>query len=94
MRQTILLLSCFCLSLPTTCFAQKKVRPEKTNPNWIWLNKDNGHAEPTAVFRKEFDGGGVSAARLYATCDNEMKIFIDGKLVLESKTWELSLIHI
>ncbi len=91
MRQTILLLSCFCLSLPTTCFAQKKVRPEKTNPNWIWLNKDNGHAEPTAVFRKEFDGGGVSAARLYATCDNEMKIFIDGKLVLESKTWEMPL---
>ncbi|MFK7818637.1 MAG: heme-binding protein, partial [Planctomycetaceae bacterium] len=41
-----------------------------------------------AYFRYEFDGGGVSAARLYATCDNEMKVFVDGKLVLESKSWE------
>ena len=42
-------------------------------------------------FRKEFAGGGVSAARLYATCDNQMTVFVDGRKVLESNTWETPL---
>ena len=71
--------------------AQKKSRPESTNPQWVWLQKKSGTAEPRAYFRKEFDGGGVSSARLYATCDNEMKVFIDGKLVLQSSEWEMPL---
>lgn len=89
MRFTLLAIL-FCL-LACPASAQKKPRPEETNPDWIWLQKADDTAEPRAFFRKEFDGGGVSAARLYATCDNEMKVFVDGKLVLESKTWETPL---
>ncbi|MFK7818228.1 MAG: hypothetical protein AB8G99_05900, partial [Planctomycetaceae bacterium] len=85
------LLAAACLAslfLPSPVNAQKKQRPAEVNPDWIWLLKPDGNAEPKAYFRYEFDGGGVSAARLYATCDNEMKVFVDGKLVLESKSWE------
>lgn len=90
MRFFVLLLS-VSIALSSHAVGQEKTRPENANPNWIWLQKENGNAEGRVVFRKEFDGGGVSAARLYATCDNEMKIFVDGKLVLESKSWETPL---
>ncbi len=41
------------------------------------------------VFRKEFEiKGSIAAARLYATCDDAMSIYVDGKKVLESGAWD------
>ena len=65
----------------------KKTRPEKAKPQWLWLNEGDEPAKDV-YFRKEFSSAGVGAARLYAACDDVMKIFVDGKLVGESRTWE------
>ena len=56
-------------------------------PKWIWINIE-GQPAQSVQFRREFDGGGVAAARLYATCDDQMTVFLDGKRVLESTSWE------
>ena len=65
----------------------KAVRPEQARPNWIWLSND-GEPAKAVYFRKEVDSGGVGAARLYAACDDSMKIYVDGKLVKEHGTWQ------
>lgn len=65
----------------------QKTRPEKAKPQWLWLNEGDEPAKDV-YFRKEFSSAGVGAARLYAACDDVMKIFVDGKLVGESGTWE------
>ena len=64
-----------------------KIRPEAAKPNWIWLADGNEPAK-AVYFRKEVDSGGVGAARLYAACDDSMKIFVDGKLVREDDSWQ------
>lgn len=64
-----------------------KVRPDTAKPNWIWLMNGEEPAR-TVYFRKEVDSGGVGAARLYAACDDSMKIFVDGKLIKEHGTWQ------
>jgi hypothetical protein len=51
------------------------------NPQWIWL-KDKGQPARKVYFRKEFAVRGVAAARLYATCDNAMTVYLDGKKIL------------
>ncbi len=57
-----------------------------TIPSWIW-SKQGGADGETVHFRKVFkaDGG---KARLAATCDNEMAIFVNGKKVLEGIEWQ------
>ncbi|MFP6763776.1 MAG: DUF1080 domain-containing protein, partial [Planctomycetaceae bacterium] len=65
----------------------KKIRPEKAEPKWLWLNAGDGPAQ-NVYFRREFSSTGVVAVRLYAACDDVMKIFVDGKPVGESSTWE------
>lgn len=67
--------------------AKTKPRPETANPKWVWLNEGDEPASDV-YFRKEFSSAGVGAARLYAACDDVMKIFVDGRLVGESGTWE------
>lgn len=62
-------------------------RPEHARPNWIWLNEGDEPAK-SVYFRKEVNSSGVGAARLYAACDDSMKIFVDGKLVKEHGTWQ------
>lgn len=69
---------------------QKKVRPEQAQPIWIWLNEGDQPAK-NVYFRKELDSGGVGAARLYAACDDRMKIFINGKQIAEHGTWQTPL---
>ncbi len=65
----------------------KVVRPEAAKPNWIWL-ADGDIPAKSVYFRKQVDSSGVGAARLYAACDDSMKIYVDGKLVREHGTWQ------
>jgi len=54
---------------------------------WIWL----GAASPqqTVYFRKAFTlDGNITAAKLSGTCDNQMTVYLDGKEVLASDSWE------
>ncbi len=64
-----------------------KARPEHAKPNWIWLSEGDEPAK-SVYFRKEVNSSGVGAARLYAACDDSMKIYVDGKLVREHGTWQ------
>ncbi len=60
-------------------------------PNWIWLGK--AKEDQVVLFRKTIDlGGKFAAAKLYATCDNEMVIYVNGTEVLHSETWETPLV--
>ncbi len=52
-------------------------------PLWIWGADDNRRY----VLRKEF-AGGSTAARLKATCDNRMKITLNGRKVMQSDDWQ------
>lgn len=63
------------------------MRPEEAQPQWIWHNFDGKPADRVSL-RKEFEASGsLSAARLYATCDDQMTIFFDGIKVLEGSAW-------
>jgi putative heme-binding domain-containing protein len=52
-------------------------------PYWIW----GADIDRRYFLRKEFTGGSTSA-RLRATCDNRMTVFINGEQVAESSEWE------
>jgi putative heme-binding domain-containing protein len=66
-------------------------RPDTTapaTPQWIWLGKDAGDRE-VVYFRKTFEvGSKPKRARLAATCDNEVTLFINGRRVLQNDVWE------
>jgi putative heme-binding domain-containing protein len=64
-----------------------KARPEHAKPNWVWLSEGDQPAK-SVFFRREVNSSGVGAARLYAACDDSMKIYVDGKLVREHDTWQ------
>ena len=64
-----------------------KPRPEHAKPNWIWLAEGDEPAK-SVFFRIEVNSSGVGAARLYAACDDVMKIYVDGKLVREHDSWQ------
>lgn len=56
-------------------------------PDWIWA------ASPTdgqkLAFRKTFTvDGDVKAAKIYTTCDNEMRVWINGKRFAATNAWE------
>ena len=65
----------------------KNTRPEHARPNWIWLAEGDEPAK-SVYFRKEVNSSGVGAARLYAACDDTMKIYVDGELVRTHETWQ------
>ena len=56
-------------------------------PQWIWMNHGDAPADKV-YFRKDVSSAGVGAARLYAACDDVMKIYVDGNLVAESSNWQ------
>lgn len=60
----------------------------KVAPNWIWAGK--ARDKQVVYFRKEFTGytPRTASARLYASCDNQMQVFINGVNVVESDAWE------
>lgn len=68
---------------PAADTAPKGVFEKGPAPLWIWgadINKNY-------FLRTEFVGGST-AARLRVTCDNEMTVWLNGKEVAESETWE------
>src|SRR5688500_9173755 len=57
-------------------------------PEWIWLTKDSPDGQ-VVLFRKEFDvSGDVKSATLFASCDNQLRVFIIGDVVAASEAWE------
>ena len=60
---------------------------DETVPQWIWLNQD-GEPAPKIYLRKEISSSGVSAARLFAAGDDTIRVYIDGRPVLESDNWQ------
>ncbi len=67
---------------------KKKAVAQAPNPKWIW-NNQAGTENQTVYFRKEFEvKGDVAAARLVATCDDEMKLFLDGKELIQHGAWD------
>ncbi len=62
--------------------------PEFSSAHWIWRQAESPDGE-VAHFRKVFElPGAVAGARLSATCDNQMDVYINSKRVLRSGTWE------
>jgi putative heme-binding domain-containing protein len=62
--------------------------PGNTRPAWIWLGGE-AKADQTVVFRKEIQvADRLASAKLYASCDNQATIMIDGKPVAEVEDWE------
>jgi putative heme-binding domain-containing protein len=52
-------------------------------PEWIW----GGPGDDPCVLKTTF-AGGVRAAWLKASCDNEMTLFLNGRPIGESRAWE------
>jgi putative heme-binding domain-containing protein len=72
--------------------AEKKPQAKATDlsagpaAEWIWGSERVG-ATDSYLFRKEFEGGSA-AATLIATCDNRLRLVINGVTVTESSSWE------
>jgi putative heme-binding domain-containing protein len=59
----------------------------KAAPQWIWAGKPR--EDQTVYLRKPFDlTRPVTSARLSATCDNRMTVYLNGKEVLSGDSWE------
>ncbi len=62
-------------------------------PRWIWGSEQSKDNE-IFYFRKTFETfienkrDDVKAATLWGTCDNEMVVYVNGKKVAQSTTWE------
>lgn len=56
-------------------------------PAWIW-SKAKGSDGEEVHFRRTFSVEGGEKVRIAATCDNEMILFVNGKKVAQSKSWE------
>ena len=60
-------------------------------PQWIWSSKPAGNDERVLfrkVFTVEWEGDGPPpAARLTATCDNEMTVSLNGEVLARSTAW-------
>ncbi|MDX2035627.1 MAG: c-type cytochrome [Isosphaeraceae bacterium] len=52
-------------------------------PSWIW----GADADTAYVLRKEIPAG-FTSARVWATADNEMKLFFNGKEIAASDSWQ------
>lgn len=61
--------------------------PAATPPQWIWLGTEP-KANQTVYFRKEITVKGIASARLYASCDNQMTIWINGREVASNNEWQ------
>lgn len=87
------LMAALFLAAAFTAAAQDKPKPKakkpaaSPSPSWIWLGKE-AKAGQTVYFRKEVTVKGITTARLYATCDDQMTVFINGKEVVSSDQWQ------
>jgi hypothetical protein len=59
---------------------------EKPAARWIWTEHSSNGQQ--LFFRRTFEVRGVAkSAQVYATCDNRLKLWINGRLVGESPDW-------
>ncbi|MGB0578481.1 MAG: family 16 glycoside hydrolase [Limisphaerales bacterium] len=59
---------------------------DKPTPQWIWTER-SGNGQKV-WFRKSFNlKGKAKSARVYATCDNKLKLWINGKHVGDGRDW-------
>jgi len=74
------------LSLTCPVFCQGK--GGKAAPRWIWMG-EKATPNQDVFFRKTFAlTHPVAKATLHATCDNQMTVYLNGKEVASSDTWE------
>lgn len=81
----------YCALLPAQAQKKGKKTPLPPNdtspPSWIWSAK--AEPEQTVCFRKNIVvPRRVVSAKLYGTCDNRMTVFLNGKEVLSSDSWQ------
>jgi hypothetical protein len=55
---------------------------------WIWVSREAASGERAHMVRLFAVEGEVARARLVATCDNHMVVFVNGEEVARSDTWE------
>ncbi|MBV21447.1 MAG: heme-binding protein [Planctomycetaceae bacterium] len=61
--------------------------PVASQPEWIWSSPQAGRNE-IRHFRHEFSvAGSVSHAQLFATCDDEMVVWLDGEEIAMGDLW-------
>ena len=54
---------------------------------WVWADTES--KDQVVLFRKSFDlPAAPKSARLYATCDNRLKLHLNGKRLAESRAWQ------
>lgn len=68
-------------------FALPALHAEEPLPQWIWPQAAGKDGE-VALFRKVISFENGDSGKLYATCDNEFTLWINGKKAAESKSWE------
>ncbi len=60
----------------------------KATPTWIWFGA-SAQPDQTVYFRKEISlDYRVTSAKLYGACDNRMTVYINGKEVAATTSWE------
>ncbi|TWU03838.1 family 16 glycoside hydrolase [Neorhodopirellula pilleata] len=60
---------------------------QKPVPQWVWA--DRSASNQKVWFRKTFAiNGDAKTAQLYATCDNQFQIWINGEAIGNSNAWE------
>lgn len=67
-----------------------KQAPVVADPDWIWLEKTAGPAAPEKIyFRKDFTiDREVTSAKLYATGDDGLTVYIDGREAIKHDAWQ------
>lgn len=59
----------------------------KDKPSWVWAQKSADHQK--LYLRKSFEiPSPVKKARVYATCDNQLRLFLNGKELGTSPDWQ------
>lgn len=76
-------------SLLALFVASSLLAADNTSVNWIWPTKP-ATANQKAWFRKEFTftKSADATARLFASADNEFRLFLNGEEVASSKEWQ------
>ena len=76
-----------CLTGPAVSVTRGQNKSAAAVPNWVWLPGPATDGQ-VAYFRKPFTvDGEVKSAVLWGTCDNEMKVYVNGQEVAASIEW-------
>ena len=67
---------------------------DRPTPHWIWEGSES-YADQTIYFRKTFDikKSIVSEAILFAGCDDEMEVYVNGELVAKDEGWSTPIVE-